>query len=107
MTDVSGVTLENGSKLTADVVVAADGVNLKSRAGIDGNRDAPISSGFITYSISFPVAPALEKSHRAGVHGTSGLRVHVHRPQGAYAHQQKRRRHLLASDLQAILPTLL
>lgn len=60
MTDVGGVTLENGSKLTADVVVVADGVNLKSRAVIDDNKDAPISSDFIKFRISFPVAPALE-----------------------------------------------
>jgi 2-polyprenyl-6-methoxyphenol hydroxylase-like FAD-dependent oxidoreductase len=58
--DVGGVILENGSKLTADVVVAADGVGSKSRAVIDGNKDAPISSGFIMYRISFPVAPALQ-----------------------------------------------
>jgi 2-polyprenyl-6-methoxyphenol hydroxylase-like FAD-dependent oxidoreductase len=57
-----GVTLENGHKLTADVVVAADGVVSKSRAVVDGNQAAPISSGFIMFRISFPVGPAL-KNH--------------------------------------------
>ncbi|KZM26447.1 Salicylate 1-monooxygenase [Ascochyta rabiei] len=58
--DFGGVTLDDGQKLTADVVVAADGVGSKSRAVLDGNSDAPISSGFIIYRIAFPVAPALE-----------------------------------------------
>lgn len=58
--DQGGVALENGRELTADVVVAADGVGSKSRAVLDGNRDAPISSGFILYRIAFPIAPALE-----------------------------------------------
>ena len=57
--DVGGVTLENGHKLTADVVVAADGVGSKSRVILDGDKAAPISSGFIMYRISFPVGPAL------------------------------------------------
>lgn len=58
--DAGGVILHDGSKLEADVVVAADGVGSKSHKVVDGNRDAPISSGFIMYRISFPVAPALE-----------------------------------------------
>ncbi|KAJ4399524.1 hypothetical protein N0V91_009349 [Didymella pomorum] len=57
--DVGGVALEDGGKLTADVVVAADGVGSRSRAVVDGNRDAAISSGFIMYRISFPTGPAL------------------------------------------------
>jgi 2-polyprenyl-6-methoxyphenol hydroxylase-like FAD-dependent oxidoreductase len=55
-----GVLLQNGQKITADVVVAADGVGSKSRAIIDGNRDAPISSGFIMYRISYPADVAMK-----------------------------------------------
>ncbi|KAH6613955.1 hypothetical protein C7974DRAFT_344738 [Boeremia exigua] len=57
--DIGGVSLGDGQKLTSDVVVAADGVGSRSRAIIDGNRDEPISSGFIMYRISFPIGPAL------------------------------------------------
>lgn len=60
--DLGGVMLENGQKLTADVVVAADGVGSKSRAILDGKKTAPISSGFVMYRISFPVGPVLENN---------------------------------------------
>ena len=59
-TDVGGVALEDGGKLTADAVVAADGVGSRSRAIVDGDRDAPISSGLIIYRVSFPTGPAPE-----------------------------------------------
>ncbi|KAI4935168.1 uncharacterized protein J4E92_002455 [Alternaria infectoria] len=45
-TTSGGVVLKSGQKITADVVVAADGVGSRSREIIDGNREKPISSGF-------------------------------------------------------------
>ncbi|OAG25974.1 FAD/NAD(P)-binding domain-containing protein [Alternaria alternata] len=57
-----GVILDNGERIIADVVVAADGVGSKSREIIDGNKDKPISSGFVVYRSSFPAGPAIEKS---------------------------------------------
>ncbi|KAL6703090.1 hypothetical protein ACN47E_010227 [Coniothyrium glycines] len=53
--DTAGVVLADGSKQTADLVVAADGVGSRSRIIVDGFRDAPpISSGFILYRASYP-----------------------------------------------------
>jgi 2-polyprenyl-6-methoxyphenol hydroxylase-like FAD-dependent oxidoreductase len=60
--DHGGVVLANGERLTADVVVAADGVGSKSRLLVDpSNQDAPVSSGFIMYRVAFPIQPAMEK----------------------------------------------
>ncbi|KAJ6149848.1 hypothetical protein N7471_001047 [Penicillium samsonianum] len=58
--DHGGVILSDGRRLTADVVVAADGVGTKSWALVVGSKDAPISSGFIMYRVTFPAGPALE-----------------------------------------------
>lgn len=55
-----GVVLSDGRRLTADVVVAADGVGSRSWELVAGSRDPPISSGFVMYRVTFPVAPALE-----------------------------------------------
>ncbi|CAN9252061.1 unnamed protein product [Alternaria sp. RS040] len=57
-----GVILDNGERIIADVVVAADGVSTKSREIIDGNKDKPIKSGFVVYRSSFPAGPAIKKS---------------------------------------------
>ena len=57
--DHAGVILSDGRRLTADVVVASDGVGTKSWASVVGSRDSPISSGFIMYRVTFPAAPAL------------------------------------------------
>jgi 2-polyprenyl-6-methoxyphenol hydroxylase-like FAD-dependent oxidoreductase len=59
--NTGGVILDTGKRITADVVVAADGVGSKSREIIDGNKNKPISSGFVVYRASFPAEPALEK----------------------------------------------
>ena len=56
-----GVILKSGQRITADVVVAADGVGSRSREIIDGNREKPISSGFVVYRTSFPTGPAMDK----------------------------------------------
>ncbi|CAI7599792.1 unnamed protein product [Penicillium pancosmium] len=55
-----GVVLADGRTITADVVVAADGVGSKSWALVVGSKEPPISSGFVLYRVTFPVAPALE-----------------------------------------------
>ncbi|KAJ5428714.1 Monooxygenase FAD-binding [Penicillium cf. griseofulvum] len=58
--DHAGVILSDGRRLTADVVVAADGVSTKSWTLVVGSKEPPISSGFILYRVTFPAAPALE-----------------------------------------------
>lgn len=55
-----GVVLSDGRTITADVLVAADGVGSKSWALVVGSKEPPISSGFVLYRVTFPVAPALE-----------------------------------------------
>ncbi|KXG46427.1 Monooxygenase, FAD-binding [Penicillium griseofulvum] len=58
--DHAGVIMSDGRKLTADVVVAADGVGTKSWMLVVGSKEPPISSGFILYRVTFPAGPALE-----------------------------------------------
>ncbi|GKZ27032.1 hypothetical protein AbraIFM66951_001795 [Aspergillus brasiliensis] len=80
-----GVVLSDGRRLTADVVVAADGVGSKSWSLVVGNREPPISSGFVLYRVTFPVAPALENpviaaefegfKDRAFLHAGSGAHI--------------------------------
>ncbi|CAN9232673.1 unnamed protein product [Alternaria alternata] len=57
--DHGGVELADGRKLTADIVVAADGVGSKSWHLV-GEKTAPMSSEFVLYRVTFPAAPALE-----------------------------------------------
>ncbi|KAL5047365.1 hypothetical protein BDW71DRAFT_206491 [Aspergillus fruticulosus] len=56
----AGVILADGRRLTADLVVAADGVGSRSWGLIVGTKQAPVSSGFVLYRVTFPVGPALE-----------------------------------------------
>jgi 2-polyprenyl-6-methoxyphenol hydroxylase-like FAD-dependent oxidoreductase len=58
--DCGGVVLSDGRRLEADVVVAADGVGSKSWGLVLGDESQPISSGFVLYRVTFPVAKALE-----------------------------------------------
>jgi 2-polyprenyl-6-methoxyphenol hydroxylase-like FAD-dependent oxidoreductase len=58
--DHGGVVLTDGRRLTADIVVAADGIGSKSWTMFAGTNTAPVSSGFVLYRITFPVAPALK-----------------------------------------------
>ena len=53
--DHGGVELADGRKLTADIVVAADGVGSKSWHLV-GEKTAPTSSGFVLYRVTFPAA---------------------------------------------------
>ncbi|KAF7593736.1 hypothetical protein BBP40_010911 [Aspergillus hancockii] len=55
-----GVTLADGQNISADLVVAADGVGSKSWALVLGKKDVPISSGFACYRATFPAGPALK-----------------------------------------------
>ncbi|PSN64201.1 FAD/NAD(P)-binding domain-containing protein [Corynespora cassiicola Philippines] len=55
-----GIILTDGRRLTADVVVAADGVGTKSWETVIGTKDKPISSGFVLYRNSYPATPALK-----------------------------------------------
>ncbi|KAF7627748.1 FAD binding domain protein [Aspergillus flavus] len=58
--EAGGVVLADGKKLTADIVVAADGVGSKAWSLVLGKKDVPISSGFACYRATFPSGPALE-----------------------------------------------
>ncbi|KAJ5900291.1 uncharacterized protein N7473_004361 [Penicillium subrubescens] len=83
--DYGGVVLSDGRHLTADVVVAADGVGSKSWKLVVGSKEPPISSGFVLYRVTFPVAPALENpviaaelegfKDRAFLHAGSGAHI--------------------------------
>ena len=57
--DHAGVVLEDGEKLTADIVVAADGIGTKSWNLIQGFKENPISSGFAVLRATYPVERAL------------------------------------------------
>lgn len=82
--DQGGVVLSYGRRLTADVVVAADGVGSKSWALVVGSNDPPISSGFVLYRVTFPVAPALENSVIAAELGGCNDRTFLHAGPGAH-----------------------
>ncbi|KAI1266910.1 hypothetical protein F5Y18DRAFT_351959 [Xylariaceae sp. FL1019] len=49
----AGVVLENGDKITADVVVAADGVRSRARKIVLGYEDKPKSSGYAVWRAWF------------------------------------------------------
>ncbi|KAI3319552.1 hypothetical protein HD806DRAFT_525532 [Xylariaceae sp. AK1471] len=50
----SGIVLETGDKVTADVVIAADGVRSKARKSVLGYEDKPKSSGYAVWRAWFP-----------------------------------------------------
>ncbi|RHZ67176.1 uncharacterized protein CDV56_109471 [Aspergillus thermomutatus] len=82
-----GVVLADGQRLTADIVVAADGVGSKSWPLVLGEKDVPTSSGFACYRATFPAGPALENpiiakefeghADRASIHIGPGAHVAV------------------------------
>jgi 2-polyprenyl-6-methoxyphenol hydroxylase-like FAD-dependent oxidoreductase len=53
------VTLSDGSVLSADVVVAADGVGSKSHALLSNDLQSPISSGYAIFRASYPLEDAM------------------------------------------------
>ncbi|KAI1276822.1 hypothetical protein F5Y07DRAFT_122416 [Xylaria sp. FL0933] len=50
----SGIILESGEKVHADVVIAADGVRSKARKTVLGYEDKPKSSGYAVWRAWFP-----------------------------------------------------
>lgn len=82
---VGGIVLSDGHRFTADLVVAADGVGSKSWELVVGRKEAPISSGFVLYRVTFPAAPALENPVIAAeLGGESGSRGILHAGPGAH-----------------------
>ncbi|MCJ1436611.1 hypothetical protein MMC27_005991 [Xylographa pallens] len=60
-----GVVLDNGSKIDADVVVAADGVGTKSFSLVAGRKVEARSSGYAIFRTAYPVKYALVDSQVA------------------------------------------
>ncbi|KAI0399725.1 hypothetical protein F4802DRAFT_620860 [Xylaria palmicola] len=50
----SGIVLESGAKVSADMVIAADGVRSKARMTVLGYEDKPKSSGYAVWRAWFP-----------------------------------------------------
>ena len=57
-----GVVLDNGNKVEADIVVAADGLGTKSYNLVVGRKVAARSSGYAIYRTAYPVEYALVDS---------------------------------------------
>lgn len=55
-----GVVLENGMKIEADVVLAADGVGSASWEIVTGQKNKATSSGFAIYRITYPLELAMK-----------------------------------------------
>ncbi|KAI8659175.1 hypothetical protein NCS56_01134300 [Fusarium sp. Ph1] len=58
--DHAGVHLEDGGDLTADIVVAADGIGSRSWHLINGTKEQPISSGLALFRSTYPLEQALK-----------------------------------------------
>ena len=56
----ASVVLENGEKVTGDVVIGSDGVRSKARELVLGYFDKPRSSGYAIYRAWFPSEPLLK-----------------------------------------------
>ncbi|KAJ3578330.1 hypothetical protein NPX13_g2235 [Xylaria arbuscula] len=52
--DKSGIVLESGERVSADVVIAADGVRSRARKSVLGYEDKPKSSGYAVWRAWFP-----------------------------------------------------
>ncbi|KAI1163821.1 hypothetical protein F5B18DRAFT_651354 [Nemania serpens] len=50
----AGIVLESGAKVSADVVIAADGVRSRARKSVLGYEDKPKSSGYAVWRAWFP-----------------------------------------------------
>ncbi|KAM0197927.1 hypothetical protein ACHAPI_004659 [Fusarium lateritium] len=50
-----GVVLDTGAKITADLVVAADGIGSRSGLIVKGERDQPTSSGYAMLRATYPI----------------------------------------------------
>ena len=57
--DIAGVVMADGSRLTADLVIAADGVGTKSWHLVVGGSERTRSSGYSIFRTAYPVEHAI------------------------------------------------
>ena len=55
-----GVILQDGTKISADIVVAADGLHSKSNVLVSGGEDDALPSGMSIYRCGFPIEDAFQ-----------------------------------------------
>ncbi|KAL4918506.1 hypothetical protein BDW62DRAFT_200880 [Aspergillus aurantiobrunneus] len=79
-----GAILSDGRRVTADFVVAADGVGSKSWGLVAGRKEEPISSGFVLYRVTFPVDVAMGNEVVKSEFGEDGDRPFLHAGPGAH-----------------------
>jgi 2-polyprenyl-6-methoxyphenol hydroxylase-like FAD-dependent oxidoreductase len=82
--DKGGVVLDTGAKITADLVVAADGIGSRSGVVIKGERDQPTSSGYAMLRATYPTErirqnPLLREflEDRSSTKGVVGPGAHI------------------------------
>lgn len=80
----AGIVLEDGSKLTADIVVAADGIGSKSWNLVSGYKEKAISSGFALFRTTYPVERALQNPIVAERYKELGERAELYIGPGAH-----------------------
>ncbi|KAF5011313.1 hypothetical protein FDECE_2563 [Fusarium decemcellulare] len=71
--DKGGVVLDTGAKITADLVVAADGIGSRSGVVIKGERDQPTSSGYAMLRATYPLERAMKYPLLAKIIGDSSM----------------------------------
>ncbi|KAG7448145.1 maackiain detoxification [Guyanagaster necrorhizus] len=64
--------LADGTKLEADLVIAADGVGGKAWSIVSGKKEQPISSGYAIYRTTFPLEHAMNDPLLAKVYEGNG-----------------------------------
>lgn len=79
-----GVILTDGQKLTADIVVAVDGVGSRSWSLVLGEKDVVISSEFACYRATFPAGEALKNPIIAREFENQPDRASIHIGPGAH-----------------------
>lgn len=82
--DEASVVLADGQKLTADIVVAADGVGSKSWSMVLGEKDVTISSEFACYRANFQAGEALKNPIIAKEFENQPDRASIHIGPGAH-----------------------
>ncbi|SJL02130.1 related to fusarubin cluster-monooxygenase [Armillaria ostoyae] len=70
--------LEDGSRLEADLVIAADGVGGKAWGLVSGKKEEPVSSGYAVYRTTFPLEHALKNPELAKVYDSEKPHVTAH-----------------------------
>lgn len=76
--DAGVVVLSDGRKLTADVVVAADGVGSRSWKLILDKFEKPVSSGYAIYRADFPTGDAMKNPIIAEYFNGAETRMELH-----------------------------